>query len=38
MIVQTFYNGEVELVQSTIDVAAGGTLMNKTENEAYNLI
>ena len=23
---------------STIDVAAGGTLMNKTKDEAYNLI
>jgi len=25
-------------VRSTIDAAAGGTLMNKTEDEAYNLI
>jgi len=25
-------------VQSTIDVAAGGTRINKTEDEAYNLI
>jgi len=25
-------------MRSTIDAAAGGTLMNKTEDEAYNLI
>jgi len=38
MIVQTFYNGVTPLGRSTIDVEAGGTLMNKTEDEAYNLI
>jgi len=38
MIVQTFYNGVTQLLRSTIDAAAGGTLMNKTEDEAYNLI
>ena len=38
MIIQTFYNGVIQPVQSTIDAAAGGTLMNKTEDEAYNLI
>ena len=35
---QTFYNGVTQPVWSTIDVAAGGTLMNKMEDEAYNLI
>jgi len=38
MIIQTFYNGVIQPVQSTINVGAGGTLMNKTEDEAYNLI
>jgi len=38
MIVQAFYNVVTKPVRSTIDVAAGGTLMNKTEDEAYNLI
>jgi len=39
MIIQTFYNGITQLVRSTIDAVAGGTLMNKTEDEAYyNLI
>jgi len=38
MIIQNFYNGITQSVRSTIDVAAGGTLMNKTEDEAYNLI
>jgi len=38
MIIQTFYNGVTQPVQSTIDTAAGGTLMNKMEDEAYNLI
>jgi len=38
MIVQAFYNGVTQPVRSTIDVAARGTLMNKTEDEAYNLI
>ena len=38
MVVQTFYNGVTQPVRSIIDVAAGGTLMSKTEEEAYNLI
>jgi len=38
MIIQTFYNGVTQPVQSTIDAAVGGTLMSKTEDEAYNLI
>ena len=38
MIIQAFYNGVTQSVRSTIDAAAGGTLMNKTEDEAYNLI
>jgi len=38
MIVQTFYNGVTQLMPSTIDAVAGGTLMNKTEDKAYNLI
>jgi len=32
------YNGVTQSVRSTIDTAAGGTLMNKMEDEAYNLI
>jgi len=38
MIIQAFYNGVTQLVRSTIDAVAGGTLMNKIEDEAYNLI
>ena len=38
MVVQTFYNGVTRLVRSMIDAAAVGTLMSKTEEEAYNLI
>jgi len=38
MIIQTFYNRVIQPVRSTIDSAVGGTLMNKTEDEAYNLI
>jgi len=38
MIIQAFYNGVAQSVRSTIDAAAGGTLMNQTEDEAYNLI
>jgi len=38
MIIQTFYNGVTQAVQSTIDMAPGGTLMNKIEDEAFNLI
>jgi len=37
-VVPTFYNGMTQLVRSMIDAAAGGTLMRKTEEEAYNLI
>jgi len=35
IIVQTFYNRVTQLVRSTIDAMMGGTLMNKTEDEAY---
>jgi len=38
MMVQTFYNGVTQPVRSMIDVAVGGTLMRKMEEEAYNLI
>ena len=38
MIVQTFYNGVTKPLRSTIDTVARGTLTNKTEDEAYNLI
>jgi len=38
MVVQTFHNGVTQLVRSLIDAAAGGTLMSKTEEEAYNFI
>jgi len=36
--VQTFYNGVTQPLRSTIDATAAGTLVNKTEHEAYNLI
>jgi len=38
MLIQAFYNGVTQLVRSSIHVAAGRVLMNKTEDEAYNLI
>ena len=38
MIVWTFYNGVTQSLRSTINATAGSTLMNKTEDEAYNLI
>jgi len=38
MLVQSFYNRVTQLVRSTIDATAEGTLMNKTKDEAYNLI
>ena len=38
MVVQTFYNRVTQPVRSMIDAAARGTLMSKTEEEAYNLI
>jgi len=38
MIIQAFYNGVTQSISPIIDAAAGGTLMNKTEDEAYNLI
>jgi len=37
-VVQTFYNGVTQPVRSMIDAALRGTLMSKTEEEAYNLI
>jgi len=38
MIIQTVYNGITQAMRSMIDATAGGTLMSKTEDEAYNLI
>jgi len=38
MVVQTFYNGVTQPARTMIDAATGGTLMSKTEEEAYNLI
>ena len=38
LIIQDFYNGVTQPVQYTINDMAGGTLMNKTKDEAYNLI
>ena len=38
MVVQTFYNGVTQPVRSMIDAVASGTLMSKTEDEAYDLI
>ncbi|XP_056169324.1 uncharacterized protein LOC115665665 [Syzygium oleosum] len=38
MQVQTFYNGCSTNLRSMIDAAAGGTLNNKTPEEAYNLL
>ena len=38
MTIQAFFNGVTQPARSTIDAAAGGTLMNITEDEAYNLI
>jgi len=38
IVVQTFYNGVIQPMRSMIDAAAGGTLMSKTEEEAFNLI
>jgi len=33
----TFYNVVTQPLRFTIDMVAGGILMNKTEDEAYNL-
>ncbi|XP_038976409.1 uncharacterized protein LOC113461320 [Phoenix dactylifera] len=38
LIVQTFYNGLTHSVRITIDAAAGGTLMSKSTEEAYELL
>jgi len=38
MIVQAFYKGMTQPIRSTINAAVEETLMNKTEDEAYNLI
>jgi len=38
VLAQAFYNEVTQPMTSTIDVAAGGTLLNKTEEKAYNLI
>ena len=34
----SIYNGVTQAVRSTIDAATGGTLISKTEDEAYSLI
>ena len=38
MIIPSFYNSVTQPMRLSIDAAAGGTLMSKTEDEAYNLI
>jgi len=38
MVIQAFYNGVTQSLKPTIDVAARGTLLSMTEDEAYNLI
>ena len=38
MIIQAFYNGVTQPIRSTIDATARETLMNKIEDETYNLI
>ena len=38
MIIQTFYNGFTQYVQSIIDMTAGGSIMNKIGDETDNLI
>ena len=38
MIVQTFCNGVTQPAWYTIDAVVGATLMNKMEDEGYNLI
>jgi len=38
MIIWIFYIGVTQSVRSTIDTTVGGTLINKTEDETYNLI
>ena len=38
MVVQTFDDRVSQPVRSMIDAAVGGTLVSKTEEEAYNLI
>jgi len=38
MILKTLYNGVTHPIRSTIDAATEGTLMNKTKDEAYNII
>jgi len=35
---QIFYNRVTQPLRSTIDVAARGSIMSKTEDEAHNLI
>ncbi|XP_050229108.1 uncharacterized protein LOC126678249 [Mercurialis annua] len=37
-LIQNFYNGSTELGRSAIDVAAGGSLMKKTIDEAFALL
>jgi len=38
MIVQAFYNGITQPMRSTTNTAVRDTLINKTEDKAYNLI
>jgi len=38
MVVQACYNGITQAMSLMIDAVVGGTLMSKTEYEAYNMI
>lgn len=38
LIVHTLYNGVLYTMRMTLDVATGGTLLNKHYHEAYSLI
>jgi len=37
MIIESFHDGVTQAMRSTIDATVGGTVMNKTEYEAFNL-
>jgi len=38
MVMQTFSTAVTQAAWTTVDAAAGGTLMNKMEDEVFNLI
>ena len=38
MVVQACYNGSTQAMRLMIDAVVGGTLMSRTEYEAYNMI